>query len=420
MHKLNFHKLKNGISLVHVYVPGFPIALSSFWLRAGARVDPIGKSGLAHFFEHILTTRTAKFPDRQKRLVEIEKQGFLFNAFTSLETANYYLVHSPEDGKKALDLLIDGLLSSVFEEKDIDEEKQIIIDEERRNRNDPRSYIWRLANSGLWPSSQMGSTFFGDQTTIKGVSRDDVLAFYDKYYQPQKAIFLFINSLENMGGQIDKLKKIQTQNSKIVVDKDNLGQKKDIVFDKRNLDYSQVALSFLTTNGLSSRDQLILNLIKNYLANGWMSRLITRLRVQEKLTYWVSSHSDRFKDTGFIRFTTSLDNGKLAKALQIFEEEIVSLKSRLIQNDILDQHKNKCKSDTLRSSLDVSFLNWWYASDYTAFGKRPLTIAEYTADMLTITPEEILETANKYLKKENFSLAIIGAEQEIVSIPNFQ
>lgn len=420
MHKLNFYKLKNGINVVHAYVPSFPIALSSFWLRAGSRVDPKGKEGLAHFFEHILTTRTKKFPDRQKRLIEIEKQGFLFNAVTSLENANYYLIHSPENSDGALDLLVDGFTSSVFNEEDIEEEKQIVADEERRNRNDPGSYIWRLSNSGLWPKSQMGSAFFGNQETIKSISKQDVINFYSTHYRPQNAIFLLITPFENINKQLEKLEKIITSGSEIDFEKDTLGVKKDVIFDRRDLNFSQVALSFITTNGLNEKDQPILDLIKNYLASGWMSRLITRLRVQEKLTYWVSSHSDKFKDTGFIRFTASLDKGKMDNVLKIFEEEIILLKNNAIQKEILDQHKNKYKNDILRSILDINFLNWSYGSDYAAFGKKPLTANKYIEAMQQITPKQIQEIANKYFIRENFSLAIIGSDQEVDKIPNFR
>lgn len=420
MHKLKFYKLKNNINLIHVYIPDFPVALSSFWVKAGSKIDPKGKEGLAHFFEHLLTTTTTKFPDRQKRLIEIEKQGFLFNAFTSLATSNYYITHSPEDIERALNLLIDGFSSSIFREKDINEEKQIIIDEERRNRNDPISYIWRLANSGLWPHSQIGSGFFGNQNTINIISRNDILNFYNMYYRSQNATFLLINSLKKVEDQIKEIEKIQTLNLKPITDKNNLSGKKDIIFEKRELNYSQISLSFLTTSGHNEKDHLILDLIRNYLASGWMSRLITRLRVQDKLTYWVSSHSDRFDDTGFIRFTTSLDKGKIGIVLKIFEEEIISLKNKPIQNKILNQHKNKYKNDILRSTLDINYLNWWYGSNFTAFDKKPLVVNEYIKKMLKISPEQIQEISNKYFQKKNFSLAIIGAEQEIKDIPNFQ
>ena len=266
----------------------------------------------------------------------------------------------------------------------------------------------------------MGSSFFGNQETIETITKNDLLDFYNTHYQPQNAIFLLINSLENVGGQLKKLEKVKTLNSKTIVGKDNLSERKNIIFDKKDLNYSQIALSFLTTNGLNEKDQLILDLIKNYLASGWMSRLVMRLRVQEKLTYWVSSHSDRFNDTGFIRFTTSLDKGKMAIMLKIFEKEIILLKSETIQNEILDQHKNKYKNDILRSTLDINFLNWWYGSDFIAFGKKPLLINEYTEKILRVTPEQIQEVANKYFRKENFSLAIIGNEQEVEDIPNFQ
>lgn len=419
VHKVSTTVLENGIKLVHVYIPNFPVAVSSFWSKVGSRNDPKGKEGMAHFFEHLLLTKTSNIPDRQKRLVEVEKRGFLFNAFTSLETSHYYYVHSNESIKEALDLLVDGYSSSIFDKKDIEEEKQIIIDEERRNRNDPQSYIWRLANSALWPNSQMGSDFFGNPESLEKINEENIKGFYSQYYQSENTTFVLINSNKDIKENAKKIESLK-KSGKPLTNSSNLGEKLGIVFDKREIDYSVLALSFITCDGDNYRDCLVLDFIKNYLAGGWISRLILRLRIENKLTYWVNSNSDNLSDTGYLRFTASVDNNKIIEVLKIFEEEIISLKTSKIGDEIIKQHKNKYKGELMRNCLSTNFLNLWYGSDTAIFGHTLPSIQQYIKDMENISSDEIKTVANKYLNSQNFSIAVIGKDKFTDTIPTFQ
>jgi predicted Zn-dependent peptidase len=420
LHTINQTILNNGVKLVHVYIPNFPVAVSSFWSKVGSRNDPKGKEGLAHFFEHLLLTRTNKFPDRQKRLIEIEGRGFLFNAFTSLETSQYYYIHSNEMINDALDFLIEGFSSSIFNETDIEQEKSIIIDEERRNRNDPEAYIWRLANSALWPDSQLGSNFYGDKKSLDNINLLDLDNFYSNYYQPKNSTFVLINSINNLDEQISKIDSLNKIGTSLKFSPDKFNNKKDIVFEQRDIDYSLLSLSFITCSGLNYKDCLVLNFIKRYMAGGWMSRLVSRLRVESKLTYWVDGRSENLSDTGYLRFTNSVNNEKIPEVLKIFENEIIDLKNEKIENKVFDKHKNSFKSEIMRNCLNTGYLNWWYGFDLTAFGKPLPSIEQYIKDIENISVEEVMLIAQKYLKAENFSLAIIGKKNITDRIPNFQ
>jgi predicted Zn-dependent peptidase len=418
-HKTTIFPLSNGLRVVHTYIPDFPIAISSFWARAGSRFDPTDTEGMAHFFEHLLTIRTKKFSDRQKRLIEIEKRGFLFNAHTGLEAVNYHFSHSQETLDDAVELLIDGYSNSIFSDKDIEEEKSIILDEERRNKNDPKSYIWRLSNSAMWPNSMMGSSFYGNEQTLGNIKKENILKFYNDYYSSSNTVFVLINSIKNIDNQIKKIESIKPSSSTPIVTESYHGKKNDIVFDRRDINNCQIAASFITTNGVNDEDVVILDLIKNYLASGWISRLITRTRIENKLTYWVNSESEVFSDTGFVRFFASVNQGNVQKFLNIFEEEILLLKRQSVDNSILDNHKNKYISDILRLSLNVDYLNWWYGSGITAYNLKPEPLQNRIEKIAKVTPDQIIDTANKYFVKNNFSLALIGREQEVKYIPDF-
>lgn len=405
---------------MHVYIPNFPIASSSFWVKVGSRDDPGDRIGMAHFFEHLLLTSTSKYPDRQKRLIEIEKRGFLFNAFTSIETSHYYYIHSNETATDALDFLVDGYDSSIFRKVEVDEEKRIILDEERRNREDPLAFMWRLANSGIWSGSRLGSMYYGDEKSLAGVGELELRDFYLKYYQPHNTTFVLINSIKNIEDQIDKIGSIKKTDNTKIVNNDGVGNKVDFVFDTRGIDHTVMSLSFITCEGSNYKDSLVLEFIKNYLGVGWISRLVTRLRIEEKLTYWIGSRGENLSDTGILSFTLSIDNDKVADVLKIFEEEIVCLKKEKIDGKKFDYYKHRFKAAMLRNCLDVGFLNWWYGSNLTSMGVMMPTIDQYLLDLENINVEDVLIVAKKYLNKNNFSVAMIAEKQPFYDVPTFQ
>lgn len=431
-HKIHIYKLAFGLRVLHVHIPDFPISISSLWLNAGSRFDPMNRQGLAHLFEHLLFSETKKFPNKQKRLEEIERRGFLFNAFTTLETLSYYFVHSPEQSTDALDFLLDGALQTTLDERNIEAEKNIVLSEERNNFANPSDYIWRLANKGMWEGRDLGKDLFGTRKTITSITKKSVVNYYRKFFTPYKMLFVSIGPKRDIDNEIVLLKllvserctNIDSQLNKNIRPgnmKTTKKRKKYLSFEKREIENIQLALSFETIGIDNFNDRLCLDFIKEYLGNGWTSRLINKLRVTNQLVYWVWPETAYTQDSGYLRFYLSVDKKYVNRVLHIFEEEVTKLKEKLISARSLEINKNKIFADITRNSLNYNWLMWWYAYD-ACISKNidNRVLARYITCINRLTSYTIRKTAVNFLTKENFSVALIGKINPIDYFPTFQ
>jgi len=424
-HAIKLLQHRSGIRFISVAIPHYPVSISSVWIAAGSRYDPKGKEGLSHLFEHLLGTKTKNYPDRQKRIVEVEREGFTYNAITTKETQLYFYMHSSEKTKRAVDLLVDGIWSSQFSSEDILEEKEVVNNEERDNFHDPASYIWRLADRGLWEGKDLAQDLYGSKESRASIEKHDFEAFQKHMFVPEKMTFILINS--NMSDEEIlslPLQDFTLQGKEIIGKNDKLRQKAQVkghfIFEYRETDSVQIALSFLTDALHDEKETMLLSVVRDYLASGWMSRLIQRLRVEKKLTYWVSGETRDYRNSGYIRFTFSLQPNNLEEALKIFEEEIHNLKSKEIPKRILEDHIYKHKSDIIRQSVDPDSLLWWYGWYSSILLRRPQTVDEYIKALDNIEPLDIQKICRKYFIEENFSLALVGKEQLKIKMPTFQ
>ncbi len=416
-------KTKKGFTIVNVHIDNYPIATSSLWVNAGSSKDPIEKQGLAHFFEHLFLTRTKKYPNRQKRLEEIEKNGFLFNAFTSLQYQHYFYIHSTEKSNIALELLIDGLTSSILDSEDIEREKKTILSEEQENYNDPASSIWRLANVGIWGKQGLGKDFYGSKETISSIDRSDMLKFYEQYFLPKNILFLFINSSLPVNEQekvIDQI--VINDTSKSLNEAISTGAsevKLAQIFQSHDMSTVQLALTFLTTSVKNVPENTVQDFITHYLAGGWTSRLIQRLRLEENITYWVYPECNNYENTGYLRFNLSVIPENVEKVLAIFQEEILKLKKGDIALESFKSSKNMFISNIRRSSIDYSWLMQWYGYR-SLLGGSQVSVEDYCQSIEDITINTIQDFATKYFVNTRFSVSFIASNKVDFSFPTFQ
>lgn len=421
-HHIEIGTTSKGFRVANIKIDNYPLSTSSIWVDAGSSKDPLNKLGLAHLFEHLLATKTKKYPDRQMRLQEIEKNGFLFNAFTSLQSQHYYYVHAPNKSRIALDYLIDGLVNSLFTEEDIENEKKTVLAEEKENRNDPASYIWRVANRGMWGEDGLGKDFYGTEKTIASISNVDFNSFFEKYFIPSNILFVFINSSLEPGVQeriIDSNWNLpQFEKNGPDPLKKALSINEHITYEKMRIDNSQLALSFITTPANTLREKTTQSVLVNYLASGWTSRFIQRLRIQENLTYWVNSDTAHLKNSGYIRFSLSTDNQNVSRILEIFAEEVNLLRNAKITGENLSICKLKLTSDLFRNAVSYEWLMQWYGFT-TLLNSRQDSVDEYCADIESIQPDELELCAREYLSNERFSIAYLAQENEEFQLPIF-
>ena len=188
--------LKNGLRGVVIVNRRAPVALHMLWYRAGAMDEPAGKSGIAHFLEHLLFkgTKTLKSGDFSKI---VAANGGRENAFTSWDYTGYYQFVAKDRLARMMEIEADRMANLVLSEEDVRQERQVIL-EERRSRIEgrPSSILWEQARRALYLNHGYGRPIIGWMHEMERLSRQDALDFYKRYYGPGNAVLVVAGDVD--------------------------------------------------------------------------------------------------------------------------------------------------------------------------------------------------------------------------------
>lgn len=189
-------KLDNGLEIVVIPDRRAPIVTHMIWYKAGSADEPVGKSGIAHFLEHLMFkgTKTVPAGEFSRKVAEIGGQE---NAFTSVDYTAYYQKIAPEALEMVMGYEADRMHNLILNEAVIEPEKKVIL-EERRSRIDsePRSILNETVEATLFKHHPYGTPIIGWQNEMLGLTKDDAIAFYDKFYSPNNAILVVAGDVE--------------------------------------------------------------------------------------------------------------------------------------------------------------------------------------------------------------------------------
>ncbi len=182
--------LKNGLQVVVISNHRAPIVSHMIWYKVGGADDRPGKSGLAHFLEHLMFKGTKRFgPGVFSKMVA--RVGGRENAFTSQDYTGYYQNVAVDRLPTVMELEADRMTGLVLDDKAVNPERQVIL-EERRSRvdNDPGSILGEQVRAALYQNHGYGTPVIGWEHEIRGLGRTDALDFYRRYYVPNNAILI--------------------------------------------------------------------------------------------------------------------------------------------------------------------------------------------------------------------------------------
>lgn len=186
-------KLSNGLDVYVVPNHRIPAVFHAIIYKVGGMDDPIGKAGLAHYFEHLMFETTGKFKDIESTLGSI---GAQFNAFTTKEYTCYYELVLKKDLPLAMEIEADRMGNFDVTQDKIDREKNIVLEERKmRFDNNPEALLWEEMNSAFYRNGY-GRSVIGWESDIKTYNQDDITRFHDNYYHPGNAILLVVGDVE--------------------------------------------------------------------------------------------------------------------------------------------------------------------------------------------------------------------------------
>ncbi len=183
-------RLDNGMDIVVIEDHRAPVVTHMVWYRVGAADEPPGKSGIAHFLEHLLFKGTDDLaPGDFQRI--IEANGGNDNAFTSYDYTAYFQRIAADRLGLMMELEADRMRDLVLSEADVLTERQVVL-EERNSRveNNPAAIFGEQRTAALYLNHPYGIPIIGWRHEMLGLTLDDALSFYRTYYAPNNAILI--------------------------------------------------------------------------------------------------------------------------------------------------------------------------------------------------------------------------------------
>lgn len=400
--------LSNGLPLVVIEVPGSYSVSSTFWVKAGTRVNPEGKEGLAHFVEHLLVEKTEKYPSSLEMAQVLENVGARKSASTGRDHMEFSIHSSKEDFRLAIAVLGEMIQRPLIDSQAVGAERGVIEKEILRKEANPEALVWDKMFEIFFRGSPLGISNLGTRESLKRLTIEDAMNFWENNFLVNNSLICVAGAVESekIAEEAEKTFSSLKANTEWNTPSFKYSPSQRIIVERKKLEQITITAAFRTEPG--SADIYELALVRAILCSGWSSRLVQRIRVKESLIYGWGCHRLRLSDTGLIsfQFSTSLEN--FEKLLVVLTEEIVRFRDKGVTEEELKLAKGFVVGSLL-SGMETphSWVNW-YAYEELFWPEDVKSLEEYVAKIKSITAEDIQKAAKKYFTKDNLYLAVVG------------
>lgn len=402
---LLLHTLDNGIRMVHTRIPGL-VAHCGIVINAGSRDEEEEEHGVAHFIEHMLFKGTKKRKPYHI-LSRLEDVGGELNAYTTKEETAIHASFLREDYERTIELISDIIFNSVFPEKEIEKEKDVVIEEINSWLDSPSELIFDDFEELVFSDQPIGRNILGTPESVKAFSQKKIADFISANYNPEEMVFCSVGNISD-----DKIlryfkkyfsgsftgKKKKKNNSSWQYKPSSLTKKKDT--------YQNHCITGNLAYDLKDDRRIGMFLLNNILGGpGLNSRLNLSLREKNGLAYNVESNYSPYNDTGIFSVYFGTDAGTLEKSLEITMAEFKKLRTVKLGSIQLNKAKNQMKGYIARGYENHESLMLSLGKNLIVFNK--IDSFEYLCKKIDeLTPAGLMEIANDILEPSKLSTLI--------------
>ncbi|HHW40398.1 MAG TPA: insulinase family protein [Syntrophomonadaceae bacterium] len=408
--------LKNGVRIVSEEIPGVRSVAVGFWIGTGSRLEKKEDAGISHMIEHILFKGTKR--RTAKQIAEsIESLGGQLNAFTSKEYTCYYARVLDEHLPLAVDVLSDMYFSSLFRAEDIEREKKVIQEEIRMYEDTPDEIIHDLFTQTIWDGHPLGRPVIGTMESVSGLTKEKILDFYHKYYNPSNLVLAFAGNLSHE--QVLELVEAnfsESNSGQLIPAMEPPETKAAFKTFVRPLEQAQMCLG---VPAVSQYDEKIypLQVLNNILGGGASSRLFQKIREERGLVYTVYSYYTTFHDTGLFTIYAGTNPGSISEVLDLIWHEINHIVREGITEEELTRTKEQIKGSLLLASESVVH-RMHRLGKSELIHHRLITPEEILQKISLVTPDDVRNLAAELLEPSRFTLVVLGdVEKDGISLP---
>ena len=187
--------LPNGMTLILEKTNSNSVTLG-VCVKTGSNNENDDNRGISHFLEHMIFEGT-KNRTVQEIVNEIEGVGGEFNAFTDHEMTFFYARVLSKFFYRALDVISDIIKNSIFDEKSIEKERKVILEEINLRYDDPKAYQWLLFEKSLYKYHPTKYPVIGTKESLEKIKRKEIVDYFEKYYVPNNMFIVIAGNFDS-------------------------------------------------------------------------------------------------------------------------------------------------------------------------------------------------------------------------------
>ena len=402
--EINFveYDLDNGLHVILHQDNTAPVITTAVSYHVGSKDEEEGRTGFAHFFEHLLFEGTKNIEGGQWFKI-VEANGGSNNAYTSDDQTYYYEVFPSNKLELSLWMESERMLHPIIRQEDRINLQEGVVKEEKnfRLRNAPYGALLYAVRSNLYRKHPYGRLTIGLDKDLTAANIDDFKKFNARYHKPNNATLVVAGDID-----IDQTKEMVEKYFADIPSSDdvvrNLPKEDPIEETIRstwydpNIQVPALLVGYITPK-MNTREARVLSLLSTYLSDGKSSVLYKRMVDDNKTALAVQTVNLAQEDYGtYLMLALPLGEITLEKLLSEIDEEIEKIKNELITDRDLEKLQNSLETQFVNRNASIEGIANSLSDYYTFYGDTGLINSELDI-YRSITKEEIRDVAKKYL-----------------------
>lgn len=408
--KVHRYRLKNGLKVLILEDHSAPTVAYHTWFKVGSSDETMGKTGLAHLFEHMMFRETVNYKEGEFDRILEEAGAEGENAFTSQDYTGYVQSMPIASLELLMKLEAERMVNLVINENSLAKELEVVKNERRfRNDNSPDGQIIEKMYHLAYTKQSYHWPVIGYEKDLNTMTKNDCLAFYKRFYAPNNATVVIVGdvnpdrTMKLINQYYGALKPATIDRPRQIKEPTQTAERSETLPIKSGVE--KLLLAFHSVD-INNPDFAILEVFKQIIAGGKSSRLYKKL-VDSGIASAVEAENGDSAYPGLFFIFVNLQKGKNAhQAMNVIEHEIKEIsKGHFTEQEMqtaVSMHRLSVFDSLASESHRAHFLGF-----YETVANRFERGTEIINSLKSVNKVQIASVAKQYFKKENRT-TIIG------------
>jgi len=402
-------RFENGLVVLTDRMPGVRSATLGLFYRIGSRNEPIELTGITHFIEHAVFKGTAR-RSALEIAVEQDRLGGNLDAFTTHEETGFAIKVIDDQLENAFDLLADMLMNPAFDQRDLESEQRVIIEEMKMTDDSPEDFLGEIFSRAFFPENSLGRPIAGTPESVLTFDARRTRSYHKEQFHAANLVVV-------AAGNVDHDAFVELASRAMGADVSHEGGDRQIldvprmaapivVQQKPDLEQAHLVIATPIVSATDER-RYAADLLTNIIGGGTSSRLWQKIREEHGLAYSVGAATGMYKDCGMFSIFAGTSPEQTAEVLDISISELNDVVANGVSKEELELVKHQARASILLSLEDSASRAASLAQSEMIHG-RQIPVEETLANIEAVTVDDVIGIAREFFQTEMVAFAALG------------